>query len=82
MVSSLIHPSNVNSKRGLQQVQHVHIRTVRKRKYIRKNNYAALHLKKKTANKLYLVNTKWENILIAEFGMVSAETACWDRERK
>ncbi len=51
VVSSLTHPSNVKSKRGLQRVQHVHVCIVRKGKYIRKKK-PALHLKKKTANKL------------------------------
>ncbi len=35
-VSYLTHPSNVNSKRGLQRVQYVHVCTVRNGKYIRK----------------------------------------------
>jgi hypothetical protein len=48
VVSSLTHPSNVNSEnneRGLQRVQQVYVCAVRKGKYIEKRNYAAMHLK-------------------------------------
>jgi hypothetical protein len=40
---------------------------------LEKRSYAALHLKK---------NGKQAIIPTAEFGIISAETACWDRERK
>ncbi len=86
VVSSLTHPSNVNSKRGLQRVQnvHVHVCTVRKGKYIRKKKLRSVAFKtekcKQAINTVFY--TKWENVPTAEFGMISAETACWDRERK
>ena len=56
MVSSLAHPSNVNSRRGLERVQHVQYMYVQlgRENTLEKRNYAALHLKKKTANKLHL----------------------------
>ncbi len=68
VVSSLTHPSNVNCKRGLERVQHVYVCTVRKGKYIRK----------KKLEKKYLIPSE----KIAEFGILLAEIACWDREGK
>jgi hypothetical protein len=81
VVSSLTHPSNVNSKRGLQRVQHVHVCIVRKGKYIRKKK-PALHLKRRlrTSYKYLILTEKIFQQLNLE--MIPAETACWDRERK
>ncbi len=77
MVSSLTHPSTVISKRGLQRVC-----TVRKGKYIREKKLRSVAFKKEDCKQAINIYTKWENIPTAEFGMISAETACWDRERK
>jgi hypothetical protein len=48
VVSSLAHPLNVNSKRGLQRVLQVCEQYVQlgKENTLEKRNYAALHLKK------------------------------------
>jgi hypothetical protein len=57
VVSSLTHASNVNSKRGLQRVLQVceqYVQFGRENSLEKRNYFAALHLKKKTANKLYL----------------------------
>jgi hypothetical protein len=33
-------------------------------------------------NYVFVPSILWEDIPTAEFGMISAETACWDIERK
>jgi hypothetical protein len=66
----------------LQRVQHLRVYTVRQGPYIRKKKLRSLAFKKEDCKQAKIFNTKRENIPIAEFGIISAETACWDRGRK
>ncbi len=54
-----------------------------KEKYIRKKKLRSVAYKKEYCKQaIQIFNTKWENFPAVEFGMISAETACWDKERK
>ncbi len=45
-------------------------------------NFRVNHLKSTLGAVVFVPSVLGENIPTAEFGMVSAETACWDIERK
>jgi hypothetical protein len=45
-------------------------------------NLRVIHLFSTLAVFVFVPSVFWENIPTAEFGMISAETTCWDIKRK